>query len=99
MSYNRQRCLELAASLRSSADLVRQIAGRDVEGELDETAALLEGAVAEIDRASVVTAAAVTWRERKYPHVRSWLADCDTDMDLVSAVDTYKAGGNREQRP
>lgn len=45
----------------------------------------------ERDALRPVVEAAESWREMRYPRSRSWKADCDEDMHLVSAVDTYRA--------
>jgi hypothetical protein len=45
----------------------------------------------ERDALRPVVEAAESWREMRYPRSRSWKADCDEDMHLVSAVDAYRA--------
>lgn len=77
--YDR-RCA-LARKLEQTSDALVQWLGRSLTTET------LQAFLIYLQHAAPVVEAAKTWRDKKYPQQRSWLANCDEDMDLVSAID------------
>lgn len=82
-----------AAIIKRVAEL-RDESGQSLtprSARIASTADMLEAASAEVARIRQVVNAALNWREMRYPQARCWKADCTEDMDLVSAVDAYRA--------
>lgn len=83
---------------RTRANLYRETAGILTRAGLEaivtqaeygkETARMdIIALVNALEDAQVIVEAATRWRQCRYPNKRSYHADCDADMDLVSAID------------